>query len=162
MNNIAFILILLCFFCICYFLYIILKNYIDDKYYITENEWTNFHRTLNYMYIQEGMEHYGSFYTKKSFNLVKIGEMAIYLKKYKYSFKDYFLKHKSNIYYTVHYMPYGSFTTDIFKLTPEEMMFELYTDFDVLIAEFPRLIRDRKKIYKKHLIESIYKEKDIC
>ena len=162
MNNITFILILLCFFCICYFLYIILKNYIDDKNYITENEWTNFHRTLNYLYIQEGMEHYGSFYPKQSFDLVKIGERAIYLKKYKYSFKDYFLKHKSNIYYTVHYMPYGSFTTDIFKTAPEEMMFELYTDFDVLIAEFPRLIRDRKKIYKKHLIESICKEKDIC
>ena len=95
MNNITFILILLCFFCICYFLYIILKNYIDDKNYITENEWTNFHRTLNYMYIQEGMEHYGSFYTKKSFNLVKIGEKAIYIKKYKYYFKDYFLKHIS-------------------------------------------------------------------
>ena len=174
MNNITFILILLCFYGICYYLNMLLKIYIDDKNYITENEWTNFHRTLNYMYIQEGMEHYGSFYTKKSFNLVKngemhltnfyvkIGEMAIYLKKYKYSFKDYFLKHKSNIYYTVHYMPYGSFTTDIFKTAPEEMMFELYTDFDVLIAEFPRLIRDRKKIYKKHLIESIYKEKDIC
>ena len=58
-------------------------------------------------------------------------------------------------------MPYGSFTTDIFKTAPKEMMFELYTDFDVLIAEFPRLIRDRKKIYKKKLIESICKEKDI-
>ena len=57
-------------------------------------------------------------------------------------------------------MPYDSFTTDIFKLTPEEMMFELYTDFDVLIAEFPRLIRDRKKIYKKKLIESICKDED--
>lgn len=102
------------------------------------------------MYIQEGMEHYGSFYTKKSFNLVKIGEMFIYLKKDDYSFKRHFLKHKSNNYYTVNYMPYDSFTTDIFKLTPEEMMFELYTDFDVLIAEFPRLIRDRKKIYKKN------------
>src|SRR5574344_462398 len=67
-----------------------------------------------------------------------------------------------NSYYTVNYMPYDSFTTDIFKLTPEEMMFELYTDFDALIAEFPRLIRDRKKIYKKKLIESICKEKDIC
>ena len=57
---------------------------------------------------------------------------------------------------------YGSFTTDIFKSAPEEMMFGLYTDLDSLIADFPRLIRDRKKIYKKHLIESICKEKDIC
>ena len=57
---------------------------------------------------------------------------------------------------------YGSFTTDIFKSAPEEMMFGLYTDLDKLIADFPRLIRDRKKIYKKHLIESICKEKDIC
>ena len=154
------VLALLCFFGICYFLHIVWKYYKDDKNYITEKEWTNFYRTLNYMYIQEGMEHYGPFNTKHSFNLVKIGEMAIYLKKYKYSFKDHFLKHKSNIYYTVHYMPYGSFTTDIFKSTPEEMMFGLYTDLDSLIAEFPRLVRDRKKIYKKHIIESICKEED--
>ena len=40
------------------------------------------------------------------------------------------------------------------------MIFELYTDLDNLIAEFPRLIRDRKKIYKKHIIESICKEAD--
>ena len=30
------------------------------------------------------------------------------------------------------------------------MMFEFYTDLDKLIADFPRLIRDRKKIYKKN------------
>lgn len=42
------------------------------------------------------------------------------------------------------------------------MMFEFYTDLDKLITEFPRLIRDRKKIYKKRIIESICKEKDIC
>ena len=42
------------------------------------------------------------------------------------------------------------------------MMFEFYTDLDKLIADFPRFIRDRKKIYKKYLIESICKEKDIC
>lgn len=53
-------------------------------------------------------------------------------------------------YYIVHYMPYGSYTTEIMKSYPEEMMFELYTDFDVLIADFPRLVRDRKKIYKKN------------
>lgn len=40
-------------------------------------------------------------------------------------------------------------------------MFEFYTDLDKLIAEFLRLIRDRKKIYKKRIIESICKEKDI-
>ena len=40
-------------------------------------------------------------------------------------------------------------------------MFEFYTDLDKLIAEFPRLIRDRKKIYKKRIIESICKEKYI-
>lgn len=28
-------------------------------------------------------------------------------------------------------------------------MFEFYTDLDKLIAEFPRLIRDRKKIYTR-------------
>ena len=136
------------------------KYYKDDKNQISEKEWINFHRTLNYFYHKEGMEYYGPFNTKQSFNLVKIGEMSIYLKKDDYSFKRHFLKHKSNSYYTVNYMPYDSFTTDIFKLTPEEMMFELYTDFDVLIAEFPRLIRDRKKIYKKHIIESICKEED--
>ena len=41
-------------------------------------------------------------------------------------------------------------------------MFEFYTDLDKLIADFLRLIRDRKKIYKKKLIESICTEKDIC
>ncbi len=75
--------------------------------------------------------------------------------------KGIFLKHKSNSYYTVHYMPYGSYTTEIMKSYPEEMMFELYTDILKLEKEFPRLIRDRKKIYKKHIIESICKEKDI-
>lgn len=30
-------------------------------------------------------------------------------------------------------------------------MFEFYTDLDKLIADFPRLIRDRKKIYKKKI-----------
>lgn len=138
------------------------KYYSDDKNQISEKEWTNFHRTLNYLYHQEGMEHYGPFYSRWSFKEVEIGEMSIYLKKDHYSFKRHFLKHKSNSYYTVHYMPYGSFTTDIFKSAPEEMMFELYTDLDELIKEFPRLIKDRKKIYKKRIIESICKEKDIC
>ena len=59
-------------------------------------------------------------------------------------------------------MPYGSFTTEIFRSAPSEMMFELYTDILKLEEEFPILIRDRKKIYKKHIIESICKEKDIC
>ena len=136
------------------------KYYKDDKNQFSEKEWINFHRTLNYMYIQEGMEHYGPFNTKQSFNLVKIGEMSIYLKKDDYSFKKHFLKHKSNSYYTVNYMPYDSYTTEIMKSYPEEMMFELYTDLDSLIADFPRLIRDRKKIYKKKLIESICKEED--
>ena len=84
----------------------------------------------------------------------------IYLKKDDYSFKKHFLKHKSNSYYTVNYMPYDSYTTEIMQSYPEEMMFELYTDLDSLIADFPRLIRDRKKIYKKKLIESICKEED--
>ena len=106
------------------------------------------------------MEHYGPFISRRSFKEVQIGEMIIYLKKDDYSFKRHFFKHKSNSYYTIHYLPYGSFTTDIFKSTPEEMMFELYTDLDAFIAEFPRLIRDRKKIYKKKLIESICKEED--
>lgn len=30
------------------------------------------------------------------------------------------------------------------------MMFEFYTDLDKLIAEFPRLIRDRKKIFETY------------
>ena len=135
------------------------KYYRDNKNQITEKEWTNFYRTLNYMYIQEGMEHYGPFYSRRSFKEVEIGDMNIILKKDDYSFKRHFLKHKSNSYYTVHYMPYGSYTTEIMKSYPEEMMFELYTDLDSLIADFPRLIRDRKKIYKKKLIESICKEK---
>lgn len=33
---------------------------------------------------------------------------------------------------------YGSFTTDIFKSAPEEMMFGLYTDLDSLIADFSK------------------------
>lgn len=148
------------FLCIYGLLIIIWKYYRDDKNQITEKEWTNFHRTLNYLYIQEGMEHYGPFISRRSFKEVQIGEMIIYLKKDDYSFKRHFLKHKSNSYYTIHYLPYGSFTTDIFKSTPEEMMFELYTDLDAFIAEFPRLIRDRKKIYKKKLIKSICKEED--
>ena len=41
------------------------------------------------------------------------------------------------------------------------MIFEFYTNLDKLIAEFPRLTKDRKKIYKKRIIESICKEKDI-
>lgn len=41
------------------------------------------------------------------------------------------------------------------------MIFEFYINLDKLIAEFPRLIKDRKKIYKKRIIESICKEKDI-
>lgn len=151
----------LLFLAICGFLCMIWKFYRDDKNQISEKEWTNFHRTLNYLYHQEGMEHYGPFYSRWSFKEVEIGEMSIYLKKDDYSFKRHFLKHKSNSYYTVHYMPYGSYTTEIMKSYPEEMMFELYTDLDELIKEFPRLIRDRKKIYKKRIIESICKEKDI-
>ena len=156
------ILVPFLFLSICDLLIMIWKYYKDNKNQITEKEWTNFHRTLNYLYHHEGMEHYGQFICRRYFKEVEIGEMFIYLKKDDYSFKRHFLKHKSNSYYTVNYMPYDSFTTDIFKLTPEEMMFELYTDFDVLIAEFLRLMRDRKKIYKKKLIESICKEKDIC
>ena len=114
------------------------------------------------LYKKYDMAKYGPFYSRWSFKEIEIGEMSIYIKKDDYSFKRHFLKNKSNCYYTVHYMPYGSFTTDIFKTTPEEMMFKLYTDILKLEKEFPRLIRDRKKIYKKHLIESIYKEKDIC
>ena len=150
------------FLAICGLLCMVWKYYSDDKNQISEKEWTNFHRTLNYLYHQEGMEHYGPFYSRWSFKEVEIGEMSIYLKKDNYSFKRHFLKHKSNSYYTVHYMPYGSYTTEIMKSYPEEMMFELYTDLDELIKEFPRLIRDRKKIYKKRIIESICKEKDIC
>lgn len=152
----------LLFLAICGFLCMVWKFYRDDKNHITEKEWHNFTNTLNYLYHHEGMEHYGPFYSRWSFKEVEIGEMSIYLKKDDYSFKRHFLKNKSNSYYTVHYMPYGSFTTDIFKSAPEEMMFELYTDLDELIKEFPRLIRDRKKIYKKRIIESICKEKDIC
>lgn len=148
------------FLAICGLLLMVWKYYKVDKNQITEKEWTNFHRSLNYLYQQEGMEHYGPFISRWSFKQIEIGEMFVYIKKDDYSFKRHFLKHKSNSYYTVHYMPYGSFTTDIFKSTPEEMMFELYTDLDALIAEFPRLIRDRKKIYKKKLIESICKEED--
>lgn len=147
---------------ICGFLCMIWKFYKDDKNHITENEWHNFTTILNYLYHHEGWEHYGPFYSRWSFKEVEIGEMSIYLKKDDYSFKRHFLKNKSNCYYTVHYMPYGSYTTEIMKSYPEEMMFELYTDLDELIKEFPRLIRDRKKIYKKRIIESICKEKDIC
>lgn len=135
------------------------KYYKDDKNHITEKEWTNFHHALNYLYHHERMEHYGPFYSRWSYKEVEIGEMSIYLKKDDYSFKRHFLKHKSNSYYTVHYMPYGTYTNDS---GPEEMMFELYTDLDKLVEEFPRLIKDRKKIYKKRIIESICKEKDIC
>lgn len=146
---------------ICGLLLMVWKYYKDDKNQITEKEWTNFKRSLNYLY-QRRNGTLCPFISRRSFNLIEIGEMFVYIKKDDYSFKRHFLKHKSNSYYTVHYMPYGSFTTDIFKSTPEEMMFELYTDLDALIAEFPRLIKDRKKIYKKKLIESICKEKDIC
>lgn len=146
------------FLAICGVLYMVWKYYKDDKNHITEKEWTKFQSTLNYLYHHAGMEHYGPFYSRWSYKEVEIGEMAIYLKKDDYSFKRHFLKHKSNSYYTVHYMPYDSYTTS----GPEEMMFELYTDLDELIKEFPRLIRDRKKIYKKRIIESICKEKDIC
>ena len=151
----------LLFLAICGFLCMIWKYYKDDKNQISEKEWTKFYSVLNYLYHTEGMEHYGPFYSRWSFKEVEIGEMSIYLKKDDYSFKRHFLKHKSNSYYTVHYMPYGSYTTEIMKSYPEEMMFELYTDLDELIKEFPRLIRDRKKIYKKRIIESICKEKDI-
>ena len=151
----------LLFLAICGFLCMIWKYYCDDKNHITEKEWTKFYSVLNYLYHTEEMEHYGPFYSRWSFKEVEIGEMSIYLKKDDYSFKRHFLKHKSNSYYTVHYMPYGSYTTEIMKSYPEEMMFELYTDLDELIKEFPRLIRDRKKIYKKRIIESICKEKDI-
>lgn len=151
----------LLFLAICGFLCMIWKYYKDDKNHITEKEWTKFYSVLNYLYHNEGMEHYGPFYSRWSYKEVEIGEMSIYLKKDDYSFKRHFLKHKSNSYYTVHYMPYGSYTTEIMKSYPEEMMFELYTDLDELIKEFPRLIRDRKKIYKKRIIESICKEKDI-
>lgn len=149
------------FLAICGALCMVWKYYKDDKNHITEKEWHNFYLHMYGLYQKYDMSKYGPFYSRWSFKVIEIGEMSIYLKKDDYSFKRHFLKHKSNIYYTVHYMPYGSFTTDIFRSTPEEMMFELYTDLDKLIAEFPRLIKDRKKIYKKRIIESICKEKDI-
>ena len=152
----------LLFLAICGFLCMIWKFYKDDKNQISEKEWRNFYLHMYGLYKKYDMAKYGQFICRRYFKEVEIGEMFIYLKKDDYSFKKHFLKHKSNSYYTVNYMPYDSFTTDIFKLTPEEMMFELYTDILKLEKEFPRLIRDRKKIYKKHLIESIYKEKDIC
>ena len=152
----------LLFLAICGFLCMIWKFYKDDKNQISEKEWRNFYLHMYGLYKKYDMAKYGPFYSRWSFKEIKIGEMIIYIKKDDYSFKRHFLKNKSNCYYTVHYMPYGSFTTDIFKTTPEEMMFELYTDILKLEKEFPILIRDRKKIYKKHLIESIYKEKDIC
>ncbi len=82
----------LLFLAICGFLCMIWKYYKDDKNQISEKEWTNFHRTLNYLYHQEGMEHYGPFYSRWSFKEVEIGEMSIYLKKDDYSFKRHFLK----------------------------------------------------------------------
>lgn len=85
--------------------------------------------------------------------------MSIYIKKDHYSFKRHFLKNKSNIYYTVYYMPYSEYVSGHHS---GETLFELYTDILKLEEEFPILIRDRKKIYKKQLIESICKEKDIC
>lgn len=144
------------------FLCMIWKFYKDDKNQISKKEWRNFYLHMYGLYKKYDMAKYGPFYSRWSFKEIEIGEMSIYIKKDDYSFKRHFLKNKSNCYYTVHYMPYGSFTTDIFKTTPEEMMFELYTDILKLEKEIPRLIRDRKKIYKKHLIESICKEKDIC
>jgi hypothetical protein len=150
------------FLAICGVLCMIWKFYRDDKNHITEKEWDWFYLNMHGLYQKYNMVKYGPFYSRWSYKEVEIGEMSIYLKKDDYSFKRHFLKHKSNSYYTVHYMPYGSYTTEIMKSYPEEMMFELYTDLDELIKEFPRLIRDRKKIYKKRIIESICKEKDIC
>lgn len=152
----------LLFLAICGFLCMVWKFYRDDKNQITEKDWHNFYLHMYGLYQKYDMAKYGPFYSRWSFKEIEIGEMSIYIKKDYYSFKRHFLKHKSNIYYTVHYMPYGSFTTEIFRSAPEEMMFELYTDILKLEKEFPILIRDRKKIYKKHIIESICKEKDIC
>lgn len=137
------------------FLCMIWKFYKDDKNQISKKEWRNFYLHMYGLYKKYDMAKYGPFYSRWSFKEIEIGEMSIYIKKDDYSFKRHFLKNKSNCYYTV-----------IFKTTPEdtpeEMMFELYTDILKLEKEIPRLIRDRKKIYKKHLIESICKEKDIC
>lgn len=138
------------------------KFYRDEQNQNSEKEWHNFYLHMHELYQKYDLAKYGPFYSRWSFKEIEIGEMSVYLKKDKYSFTKHFLKQKSNIYYTVNYMPYGSFTTEIFRSTPEEMMFEMYTDLDKLVAEFPRLIKDRKKIYKKKLIESICKEKDIC
>lgn len=150
------------FLAICGLLCMIWKFYSDDKNHITEKDWHNFSVHMYGLYLKYDMAKYGPFYSRWSFKEIEIGEMSIYIKKDHYSFKMHFLKNKSNIYYTVHYMPYGSFTTEIFRTAPKEMMFELYTDILKLEEEFPILIRDRKKIYKKHIIESICKEKDIC
>lgn len=152
----------LLFLAICGFLCMIWKFYKDEKNHITEKDWHNFYLHMNGLYHKYDMAKYGPFYSRWAFKEIEIGEMSIYIKKDDYSFTRHFLKNKSNIYYTVHYMPYGSFTTEIFRSAPSEMMFELYTDILKLEEEFPILIRDRKKIYKKHIIESICKEKDIC
>lgn len=151
----------LLFLAICGFLCMIWKFYKDDKNQISEKDWRNFYLHMYGLYKKYDMAKYGPFYSRWSFKEIEIGEMSIYIKKDDYSFKRHFLKNKSNCYYTVHYMPYGSYTTEIMKSYPEEMMFELYTDILKLEKEFPILIRDRKKIYKKRIIESICKEKDI-
>jgi len=147
------------FLAICGVLCMVWKFYRDDKNHITEKEWHWFYLHMHGLYQKYNMVKYGPFYSRWSYKEVEIGEMAIYLKKNPYSFKDHFLKHKSNIYYSVFYMPYNEYISGPY---PDETLFEVYTDILKLEKEFPRLIRDRKKIYKKLLIESICKEKDIC
>ena len=78
------IIAILCFMCMFW------KFYRDDKNYITEKEWKNFTSTLNYLYIKEGLEHYGPFYSRYSFKEVEIGDMSIRLMKEDYSFKRHF------------------------------------------------------------------------
>ena len=137
---------------------LIWRFFSEEHNHIGEKDWHNFYLHMHGLYNKYNLAKYGPFYSRWSFKEIEIGEMCVYLKKTNYSFRDHFLKKKSNVYYAVYYMPYGEYVSGHHS---GETLFELYTDILKLEKEFPILIRDRKKIYKKHLIESICKEKDI-
>lgn len=137
---------------------LIWRFFSEEHEHISEKDWHEFYEIMGNLYHDYDMAKYGPFYSRWSFKEIEIGEMCVYLKKTHYSFRDHFLKKRSNIYYAVYYMPYGEYVSGHHS---GESLFELYTDKEKFKAEFPILIRDRKKIYKKQLIERICKEKDI-
>lgn len=138
---------------------LIWRFFSENHNHISEKDWHEFYLYMYGLYQKYDMNKYGPFYSRWSFKAIEIGEMCIYLKKMNYSFRDHFLKKRSNIYYAVYYMPYGEYVSGHHS---GKTLFELYSDILKLEKEFPILIRDRKKIYKKQLIERICKEKDIC